>query len=300
MLTQINPDNRDKRELIQQDDILVGPMLTPRNSARHLGAGSIHDDATAQKLGFRGGTVAGSLHMEQFPPLLTHTFGERWWQTGGLSLYFRYATMDQESVRCFADYQADHLHQAQAQTRVWMEDGADHLVAEGTANVGGPDPDSCCWQRINATPAPEDIRILSDVKEGATSGTRQVRLEQDVLDQRLEVITEPLPIYQGSAAALPPSLLVRIMRVSEAEILARHDDMGVGLFGAIEVQHLAGPVFVEQDYNCVSKVLKVAETPKTEYVWYESTLSDLDHDQPVATMLMMLRFMKASSSRWQS
>jgi hypothetical protein len=30
--------------------------------------------------------------MEQFPTLLMHMFGPRWWQSGGLSLYFRYAT----------------------------------------------------------------------------------------------------------------------------------------------------------------------------------------------------------------
>ena len=32
----------------------------PRNRAAHV-SGSIHDDATASKLGFRGGTVAGSV-----------------------------------------------------------------------------------------------------------------------------------------------------------------------------------------------------------------------------------------------
>ena len=35
----------------------------PRNSAAEV-KGSIHDDATASKLGFRGGTVAGSIHMD--------------------------------------------------------------------------------------------------------------------------------------------------------------------------------------------------------------------------------------------
>jgi len=39
----------------------------PRNSAAEV-KGSIHDDATASKLGFRGGTVAGSIHMDQFVP----------------------------------------------------------------------------------------------------------------------------------------------------------------------------------------------------------------------------------------
>src|SRR5690554_6362968 len=85
----------------EQDGVIHGPERSPRNNARHLGAGSIHDDDTAQKLGFRDGTVAGSLHMEQFPPLLVETFGEQWLRTGGLSLYFKYATTDGEPVRAF-------------------------------------------------------------------------------------------------------------------------------------------------------------------------------------------------------
>ena len=56
-------------EIVERDGVLVGPLREPRNLAANV-AGSIHDDSQAQKLGFRGGTVAGSIHMEQFPPLL--------------------------------------------------------------------------------------------------------------------------------------------------------------------------------------------------------------------------------------
>jgi hypothetical protein len=61
--------------------------------------GSIHDDETATALGFRGGTVAGSVHLDQFPPLLLQAFGQPWFETGSLSLYFRHATTDGESVK---------------------------------------------------------------------------------------------------------------------------------------------------------------------------------------------------------
>ena len=297
MATTILPENLEKTELVEQDDLLVGPLLTPANTAKHLGKGSIHDDATAKKLGFRGGTVAGSLHMEQFPPLGLRIFGERWWQTGGLSLYFRYATADLEPVRCFAKTDGDMTQADVARVNTWMEDDQDHLIAEGTLNIGGADLDSPLRKRIAETPAPKDIRILESLEVGAISEAVPTRVEKAAVEGRLKVITEPLAVYEKSPAYLPPSLMVQIMRPSERELLARNENTGVGLFGAIEVQHLKGPVLAETDYTVTTEVLAISETPKTEYFWYESKLYDSEGDA-TAHMLMMLRFMKASSSLW--
>lgn len=297
MATSILPESLGRRDCVVQGDLLIGPLLAPANNAKHLGAGSIHDDATAQKLGFRRGTVAGSLHMEQFPPLAVQIFGDRWWNNGGLSLYFRYATADLEPVRCFARH--DPAFADAGRVNVWMEDNADHLVAEGTMNIGGPDPDSPLRHRIAETPEPKDLRILGHVSAGAESNDIPTRIDSHLVTERLAVITEPMPGYEASPPTLPPSLIVRIMRPGESAILPRHKDIGVGLFGAIEIQHINGPVLAETDYTTRCKVLAVSETPKTEYLWYESKL----HDQAgteVARMLMMLRFMKASSALWQS
>jgi len=299
MATQINAENLDKRECVEQDNLLIGPLLTPRNSARKAGVGSIHDDATAQKLGFRGGTVAGSLHMEQLPPLLTYTFGNRWWQTGGMSLYFRYATTDLEAVRCFAKLDPSLKQVDKGQTNIWIEDSEEHLVGEGTASIGGADNLSALRMRIADVPRATDLRILKDLVVGETSNAQAVRVPAENLAKRLEVITEPLEEYNGDKPYLPPSLLVQAMRASEGDVLVRHKDIGVGLFGAIEVQHINGPVYAEHDYTCISTVLAVSETPKTEYVWYESLLQDAESETKVASMLMMLRFMKASSALWQ-
>src|SRR5262245_65778863 len=78
----------------------AGPVRHPRNLYSGS-AGSIHDDATATRLGFRGGTVAGSVHLDQFPPLLLRAFGERWVETGSLSMYLPNATAAGEPVQSF-------------------------------------------------------------------------------------------------------------------------------------------------------------------------------------------------------
>jgi hypothetical protein len=286
--------------------VWVGPVRRPRNSAANE-KGSIHDDAVAQKLGFRGGTVAASLHMEQFPPLLLHMFGPRWWESGGLSLYFRYATTDLEPAQCHA-VAPMRPPSEDVRIEVWMEHpktgtGGSERIADGTASVGCPDLASALRQRIQMVPDPGELRILSQLSRNARCDGVPTRISQKALDERLGVITEPLDEYSAASPwgkpVLPPSLMVRAMRAVEPALLARTGPV-VGLFGAIEVQHVNGPLFAETDYLARGRVLAVSETPKTEFFWYETTLTDPVKGNDVASMLMMLRFMKASSPLWSA
>jgi hypothetical protein len=289
----------------QDENVIAGPMREPRNLEQAI-KGSIHDDNMAQKLGLRGGTVAGSLHMEQFPPLLTHVFGQRWWETGGLSLYFRYATTDRERVQCFArEPEADAASQQDVRTEVWMVHENGERVADGTASVGKPDMQSTLRQRLDRVPTPKDLRILSDLEVGQTAEGVPTRAPLDRLEQRLSVIVEPLPDYTEESPwggrVAPPSLMVGAMTAVQDSFLRRGNGQqrGVGLWGAIEIQHLKGPVFVDRDYRVRGTILAVSETPRTEYLWFESILSDPESEGDVASMLMMLRFMKASHPAWQ-
>ena len=61
-------------------DVSEGPLWSARNWSADEGEVIIHDDATAAELGFRGGTVAGDVHMNQFPPVLLRVFGKEWFE----------------------------------------------------------------------------------------------------------------------------------------------------------------------------------------------------------------------------
>ena len=69
--------------------VLSGPFGSPKQmlaSQEYFGSTSIHDDATAEKLGFAaGGPIEGPTHFSQFVPLLAHLWGEQWFETGTLS-----------------------------------------------------------------------------------------------------------------------------------------------------------------------------------------------------------------------
>jgi len=49
---------------------------------------SIHDDATAQKLGFQGGTIERPTHFSQFAPLCASVWGQSWFEAGCVSAHY--------------------------------------------------------------------------------------------------------------------------------------------------------------------------------------------------------------------
>ena len=144
-----------------------------------------------------------------------------------------------------------------------------------------------------------ELRILAALSPGDDLGTSTERLTEREVGPRLAVCTEPLPWYSGASPwggrIASPSAIVTIMFTARQP---RGAGRIVGLFGAIEINHINGPLFIDHDYEVTGKVHALGTTPKTEYVWYETTASEPGGGKPVASMLMMLRFMKASSPLW--
>lgn len=287
-------------EFVERDGVVTGPFRAPRNMASGAGEGSIHDDATAQRLGFRGGTVAGSIHMEQLPPLLLRAFGERWFEKGTLSCYFRNATTDREPVRAFIRLPGADNPDGPAD--VWMEKEDGLTVLEGYASAMVPTEDTLVRRRLAQAPQPEDIRILANLRVGQELPTVPVRLKKEGIERRLSVMTEPLDWYAGPSPwggpIANPGSFVGMMRATEQAVRGQIRNV-VGLFGAIEIAHLNGPVFLDHDYEVDGKIIAIGETPKSEYYAYEAVLHEPSGGRDVALMIMMLRFMKASSPLWQ-
>jgi hypothetical protein len=282
---------------MRSDDVITGPVRTPRNLSAHA-TGSIHDDATATALGFRGGTVAGSIHMDQFPPLLLTVFGPRWFETGSLSLYFRHATTDGEPVRALVEQAPDDG--SDAQVRAWMTTPDDVLVADGTAAAGSPPEQSALHSRDLRPVEPAELRILKALRPGDSLG--ECRSAADGARQRAVIdggaMTEPLEWYTSASPwggpIAAPSAVVSLLY---ADLLRGiRDSMGehVGLFGAIEVRFLAGPVLLDRSYRVTGEIVALSQTPKTEAMWFDSRALD-DDGTVVAEMRMMLRQMKQSS-----
>jgi hypothetical protein len=280
-------------EITVVDGAIRGALRQSVNQAQNI-EGSIHNDAVASKLGFRGGTVAGSIHLELFPPLLLQAFGDKWFDRGTLSINFKNATTDREPVRAFLEVPE---RKSDAQVRAWIEREDGLLVGEGTASVGEPD-EAPALQQLDLTRWDTgELRILAGLNAGDLIENAEVAMPAKHQASRMDVITEPLDWYTDSpfgGAVASPATIVHFLYEHPAKVIGRKAGRAVGLFGAIEVRNINGPLVLDRTYNVGGIILAVGESPKTEYVWFESHADTLDGIR-VAEMRMQLRWMKASS-----
>ena len=257
---------------------------------------SIHDDATAQKLGMRGGPVVGIFYLNLFPPLILGAFGERWFEQGSLSIFYTYALVDGEQVRGVIGIPAEGMKDVQVEARAETPDG--HIVAQGTVAVGKPRELSYIQATELKNAEPGELRILAGLKAGDELTPRDVLVTQGTVDRTLKTITDPLDWYRGDSpwggAIVPPSAMYGAMQLRPEGI-----QEAVGFFGGTELCNINGPVNVGVPYKASGKVICVGASSKTEYFWFDSSLEERDSGKRVAEMRHMTRFMKASSPLYQ-
>lgn len=277
-----------------KDGVLEGALRRPINRAATV-KGSIHDDATATKLGLRGGTVAGSVHMDLFGPLFLEAWGERWWERGTLSLYFLNATTDREPVRAFMQLPPDGA--VDAQVDVWIEREDGMRVAEGTASVGNPsEPTALLRKPLDRFDAGE-LRILKDVHAGDPIAATQGMVTSETVSEHLKFTTDPLEMSRASKwgkPVVPITSYIGLLYTQASAPVRRTIKDVVGLFGAIEIRNINGPLLVDEPYTLGGKIVATGQSPKTEYYWYETWADDASGKR-IAEHRMLSRFMKASS-----
>lgn len=272
-----------------QGRIIEGEFRAPHNGFQQA-PGSIHNDAVASKLGFKGGTVPGSVHMDQFAPMLVEVYGTQWFSKGNMSCHFTQATVDREEVRAV-------MEAASPRSRLTMFNRDGDQILVGTASAEPRDPDSEMTRRMaaQAPAAPGSLRILADYKVGDTTSNIPMCVEGASLKATMERITERIPLYDQGV--LSPAHIIRLAHMSRPTVLAKAGK-SVGLFGALEIRIAKGPLKADYDYVGRTTMLKLTESPRTENAWYDVDIADAKTGEDVATVTFMIRFMKASSALW--
>ena len=286
-----------------------GPLRQPRQmlaDQEYGGHASIHDDAMAEKLGFRAGPIEGPTHFSLIPPLLEHLWGQAWFERGCLSAHYLNMVVEGEEVRAFAEIPAPGA----SSTRVWAEKADGTPVLEASGSLGPDHGQTLLEQRLAGLRPPGPLVILEDLKVGMIGAEDEpVRMDPDQhmgalypfsLNQKLGAITETSPWYCDPAASPWGRAIIPLEMVS---VLAEYSSRkarfpvkgpAVGLFADQEIRMIEGPLFVGEDYLIRREIAALSESKRTESYWVRTRIFDASGKRQLAEMLLNHATLKAS------
>lgn len=298
--------------ITESADSLTGPWRRPQQMLHaqvYDQHASIHDDATAQKLGFQGGTIEGPTHFSQFAPLCERVWGKTWFETGCLSAHYRNPVFEGEEVQ--AILAKPEPGQRQCAMQMLKRDGTE--VLRGTASIGGAGLVTALDQRLTELKPLADPVILRDVKVGMKTPRQTVRMdfEQNMGDlypfslaDKLKVITEPSPWYRSGSVSpwgrpvIPMEMLSVLFQYRAREDRLPIRGPAVGLFADQEIRLSRGPLFAGEHYQTEREVVALSGSRRTESLWVRTTVFASD-GLIVATMLLNLASIKDSYASYQ-
>src|SRR5580704_6991479 len=306
-MAQGTPMEAFETVITETPDSLAGPWRRPHqmlHAQTYDSHASIHDDATAQKLGFQGGTIGGPTHFSQFAPLCERLWGKAWFERGCISAHYRNPSFEGDEVQAILAKPApgQNLCSIQMVKRDCTE------VLRGTASVEDGEVVTALEKRLTELKPLADPVILRDVKVGMKTGRQTVRMDFDQpmgdlypfsLADKLKVITEPCAYYRnGTDSPWEQPIIPMEMLSVLFQYRAREDRLpirgpAVGLFADQEIRLSRGPLFVGEDYQTEREVVALSGSRRTESLWVRTTVFGND-DMPVAKMLLNLASIKDS------
>lgn len=291
---------------------ICGPLRSPRQMLAEQEYGghlSIHDDSTAERMGFQaGGPIEGPTHFSQFDPLLYGLWGKEWFETGCISAHYRNMVIEGENVRAYVEQPANG--QTQVRIRAEKADGTEVLI--GTASIRGDVASSEIATRMARLRPHGPLVILRDLEVGMKGkGLEEVRMDFDQhmgslypfsLNQKLAAITEPSPWYtedRGSEspwgkAIIPREMLSVLAGYSNREAGFPTRGPALGLFAGQQIRMINGPLFVGHDYLLDREIVALSESRRTESHWVRTTYLDAESREPVAEMILNQATLKHS------
>lgn len=294
---------------------LTGPLRHPRQmlaEQEYDGHTSIHDDETAQKLGFQGAAIEGPTHFSQFVPLGFKLWGQAWFETGCISAHYRNVVFDGEETRALMETGSNpHL----TSIRTEKADGTE--VLKGTASIGTDAPPSALDERLKTLRPIETPVILEHLHvglKGAETEEVSMGFDQNMgalypfsLDGKLKVITETCPWYtEGGGASSPwgravvPLEMISVLtQYTSGKAAFPVKGPVVGLFADQEIRMIKGPLFVGQTYRLEREVVALSESRRTESFWVRTNVLDPATDQLVAQMLLNSAQLKDSYASYE-
>ena len=290
---------------------IVGPWRRPAQMLADQDIGgrtSIHDDATAEKVGFVGGPIEGPTHFSQLAPLGHAWFGDAFHERGCISSHYLNPCVEGDEVQAYLDVAPEGSNPVHV--GAIKRDGTPVLSA--TLSLGPEHPETELDALMARLRPPEQLVILRDLKvgqKGAEVETVQMATDQHMgalypfsLAQKLEKITEPCRYYESDGAGrspwgrpiIPFEMISVLTQYTSGKARFPVRQPVVGLFANQEIRLLDGPLFVDEEYRLEREVIALSESRRVESSWVRTRVCEAKSDRLVATALLNSAVLKAS------
>jgi acyl dehydratase len=294
------------RDAGPEGDTLTGPWRAPRQmlaDQEYDGHTSVHDDATADKLGLPGAPIEGPTHFSQFDPLAVALFGQAWFERGCISAHFETMVVEGEQVQATVTCTGTRTGPASARARATKSTGEPVLSATLTLGDEPTELDERLARMQSNDPG--ELFIVDRVEVGHTSPSQPTSMGFDEwngnlypfsLADKLRAITEPSQWYvpgqpsPWGRAVVPTEMLSVLAHKVGNHLPVRGPS--VGLFIDLEVKRHA-PVFVDEEYTLTHQVVALGQSRRVESYWTRTTIVDAI-GATVCTVLLHQGVFKAS------
>ena len=286
---------------------VTGPVRAPKQmlaDQEYDGHASVHDEATADKLGLAGAPIEGPTHFSQFDPIGVRLWGEKWFEQGCISSHFENMVIEGETVQPFAT--ASHSNVA----RIGATKGDGSSVLSGTLTCGPNHGETELDKRLAGLKEPGELHIVDQLVVGQRSEPKRVTMSADEhnghlypfsLNDKLKVITEPSSWYSSNdtpwGRAIIPTEMASVLAHKVGGVGTVRGP-AVGLFIDLEVRMVDGPLFVGHEYELVHEIVGVGQSRRVESWWTRTYISDPVTGGLIATVLLHQGVFKASYAEY--
>ncbi|NQY13602.1 MAG: hypothetical protein HRT81_07080 [Henriciella sp.] len=273
--------------IVEQDGVLSGPLRAPANmliEQEYGGHKSIHDDAEAERLGFKAGPIEGPTHFSQFDPLLVQLWGQDWFERGCISCHYKNMVVEGEEVRVFVKPVAPN------RADCWAEKADGTPVLEASATLGPDHGETLLEARMARLRPAGELVILADLHVGMVGKEDEpvsMAADQNMgalypfsLNEKLNKITERTPWYDDASASpwgraiVPTEMISVLAEYSNRKAGFPTKGPAIGLFADLEIRYINGPIFVGESYLIRREIVALSQGRRTENYWTRTRIFD--------------------------
>jgi hypothetical protein len=283
----------------EQDGVWSGPLRAPVNmliEQEYGGHKSIHDDAEAERLGFRAGPVEGPTHFSQFDPLLVKLWGKDWFERGCISCHYKNMVVEGEEVRAFIRPVSEN------RAECWAEKADGTQVLEASATLGPDHGETFLEARMAKLRPAGGLIILSDLEVGMIGKEDEpvsMAVDQNMgalypfsLTEKLDKITERSAWYDQADRSpwgrpiIPTEMISVLAEYSNRRAGFPVKGPTIGLFADLEIRYMNGPLFVGEPYLIRREIVALSQGRRTENYWTRTRIFDESGQTQMAETLL--------------